>query len=157
MNILVVLVIFAILLFSVKFWQQKKENKKSERFEFIKKIDSLSLNPRQSLHLLLQQILMPEYRIHCQVALSHLISTQDKVLKRNSVQKKMDFVITDKSNHILAVIELDLRDASERKDDWVLGCLQGQHSFIRIQPQAHYDLDVIAEHLQTVCGLAVVK
>lgn len=155
MNIIIVFGVFIAFLAGTYVWQKKQNKRKAERFEFIKKHDVLVLNPRQKLHQLLQQILMPEYRIHCQVSLAYLITTEDKLLKRNSLSKLIDFVITDKNNKILAVIELDTRAESERKNDWVLACLKGQHSFIRIPPQQNYNLEMIAEHLQTVCGLAV--
>ncbi|WAJ69228.1 DUF2726 domain-containing protein [Catenovulum adriaticum] len=155
MNILIVVGVFILVLIATHFWQKKQQQAKIDRFEFIKKHEALQLNPRQKLHLLLQQILSSEYRIHCQVSLAYLISAQDKLLKRNSLSKLMDFVITDKNNAILAVIELDTRAENERKNDWVLACLKGQHSFIRIPPQQDYNLESIAEHLQTVCGLAI--
>ncbi|GEM_PF-2757688 len=157
MNILIVFSVFVIFLAGVYFWQKHQQQKNQERYEFISRFNKLELNPRQQLHLLLQQILTPEYRIHCQVSLASLISVDDKILKQNSLKKLIDFVITDKQNQVLAVIELDMRDASQRKNDWVLNCLKGQHSFIRIQPQREYDAEAIAEHLQTVCGLAVRK
>ncbi|MCU4676819.1 DUF2726 domain-containing protein [Catenovulum sp. 2E275] len=155
MNIILVFAVFIILLAGIFVWQKIQQKKEAERFEFIHKFTQLELNPRQQLHLLLQQILTPEYRIHCQVSLACLINADDKIIKRNALKKLIDFVVTDKNNQILALIELDLRDAAERKNDWVLNCLKGQHSFIRIKPQKQYDAQVIAEHLQTVCGLAV--
>lgn len=157
MNILIVFGVFIAVLVATHFWQKKQQQAKIDRFEFIEKYDTLQLNPRQKLHLLLQQMLSSEYRIHCQVSLAYLISSQDKLLKRNSQSRLIDFVITDQSNRILAVIELDIRADSERKNDWVLACLKGQHSFIRIPPQQNYDVETIAEHLQTVCGLAIAK
>ncbi|KMT66564.1 DUF2726 domain-containing protein [Catenovulum maritimum] len=148
MKFIIVIAAFFILLFVVKIRQNRAEKNKLDLSQSSKKLTHIQLNPKQKLHLILQKIAANSFDLHCRVPLSNLILPAQKHLVRKANEKIMDFVFTDKQGKTTLVIEFDVTDPNERKNDWVLNCLKGNHAFIRIKPQKEYDLEQIEQAIK---------
>lgn len=111
----------------------------------------LGTNNEQKLYASLRAALPSEYVIHCQVSLMALVKPVDFRDNSRTWAKRMDYVITDQSTKILAVIELDdsthLWKKRKIRDKYVNEVLEGHHKLIRFQTQRFYDPVYVANVL----------
>lgn len=125
-----------------------------------KKHEHLANRNEQKLYFALQSILPETYVIHCQVSMMALVSPVDFKHNAKAWAKRMDYVITDRSTKIVAVIELD--DASHHspkrleRDKYVTEVLNAHHNFIRISRRKYYDPTSIANLLEQKTGIRCV-
>lgn len=125
-----------------------------------KKHEHLANRNEQKLYFALQSILPETYVIHCQVSMMALVSPVDFKHNAKVWAKRMDYVITDRSTKIIAVIELD--DASHHsqqrleRDKYVKEVLNTHHNFIRISTRKYYDPMLIANLLEQKAGIKCV-
>jgi hypothetical protein len=95
--------------------------------------------------------------IHCQTSLIAIVEPIEYEDKRLAWSKRMDFVITDKTTKILAIIELDdsSHNSIERmeRDEYVNQALKEHHPFIRIQSERFYQPEYIANLLEVEAGI----
>lgn len=118
---LVSLGIFAIFIFVILSFLSQKNS-----FSLYKKKEFLTKN--ESEFLLRLEKALPEYRIHCQVAMGSLVDANiDKrqdfrkymSIRGSYAQKIIDYVIQDKiSGNIIVLVELDDRTHDKNKDAW---------------------------------------
>lgn len=105
----------------------------------------------------LHDALNSDYMIHCQTSLIAVTEPVDFKHKKRANSKRMDFVITDLSSRILAVIELDETSHLEKKrierDKYVDASLKGIHPFIRLQTQGSYNSKQVAELLEVKANI----
>lgn len=101
----------------------------------------------------LQKALPSEYVIHSQVSLMALVTPVDFKDNSKTWAKRMDFVITDKSTRILAVIELDdsthNRKKRQERDKYVNQVLEGHHPLVRFNTERFYEPSYLARVLES--------
>ncbi len=134
-----------------------KKIKGRRRPEIFEAKEYLLTDNEKKMFYALRKALSEKYCIHCQTSLLELIkSDKSHALKRIGA-KHMDFVITDHSTKILAVIELD--DKSHNRPDRVArdkiveNILAGNHKLIRFKTQRFYRPEEIAERLEKESGI----
>jgi hypothetical protein len=129
------------------------DNPYKRRFERVehKRQSHLATRNEQKLYFALQKALPSDYVIHSQVSLMALVKPVNFRHNSRTWAKRMDFVITDKTTRILAVIELD--DATHQwkkrqaRDQYVNEALYGHHKLIRIPSASFYEPSKIADIL----------
>lgn len=116
------------------------------------KITHLATNNEQRFHLALQSVLSDDYVIHCQTSLMALIKPVNFKDNSKTWAKRMDFVITDKSTRVLAVIELDDSthnwESRKKRDRYVNAVLKEHHHLVRFRSERFYDSDKIIYRLE---------
>lgn len=122
-----------------------------------RKREYLTTANERKLFYALQRALTREYLIHCQTSLIALVEPLHFKDRPRAWSRRMDFVITDKTSKILAVIELD--DASHRhpkrvaRDQYVNYALNNRHPLIRIATENFYQPELVAEALAIHAGI----
>ncbi|OOE41409.1 hypothetical protein BZG00_00040 [Salinivibrio kushneri] len=122
-----------------------------------KRQSHLATRNEQKLYFALQNALPSDYVIHSQVSLMALVKPVNFRHNSRTWAKRMDFVITDKTTRILAVIELD--DAThqwkkrQERDQYVNEALFGHHKLIRIPSASFYEPSKIADILSREVGI----
>lgn len=118
-----------------------------------KKQHYLSTENERKLYFALLECLPEDYIVHCQVSLMALVQPRNFKDNSRTWAKRMDYVITDKSTRILAVIELDdythKWEKRQKRDVYVNAALEGHHPLVRFDTQRYYDPAVIAEILES--------
>lgn len=124
------------------------------------KQEFLATKNEQRLHSILLDILPSDYVVHSQVSLMALVKPVDFKDNSKTWAKRMDFVITDKTTKVLAVIEFD--DLSHRRkkrierDKYVDSVLEGHHPLVRIQSTRTLSeksiIEVIEAKTQITCS-----
>ncbi|NNN99448.1 DUF2726 domain-containing protein [Vibrio sp. B1-2] len=116
-----------------------------------KKQSHLATENERKLYFALQKALPSEYVIHSQVSLMALVKPVDFKHNSRTWAKRMDFVITDKTTKILAVIELDDSTHNWKKrqerDQYVNEVLDGHHPLVRFNTKHFYEPSEIAKVL----------
>lgn len=119
--------------------------------------DSLATINEQKLYSTLLEVLPDNYVVHCQVSLMSLVQPANYRDNSRTWAKRMDYVITDKTTKILAVIELD--DSTHRwkkrqeRDRYVNEVLDGHHPLIRFQTCRVYKPEMVAKKLFNEAGI----
>lgn len=122
-----------------------------------RKREYLTTANERKLFYALQRALNNDYLIHCQTSLIALVEPLHFKDRPRAWSRRVDFVITDKTSKILAVIELD--DASHRhpkriaRDQYVNYALNNRHPLIRIATKNFYQPEQVAEALATHAGI----
>lgn len=117
-----------------------------------KKHVHLGSKTERGFYLVLQEILPSDYVVHCQVSLMALVQPINFKDNSRTWAKRMDYVITDRSTKILAVIELD--DSSHRlkrrreRDLYVNAALEGHHKLLRFEASGKYDPNYVAKTIE---------
>ncbi|ELA7149933.1 DUF2726 domain-containing protein [Vibrio parahaemolyticus] len=113
----------------------------------------LATENERKMYFALQKALPSEYVIHSQVSLMALVTPVDFKDNSKTWAKRMDFVITDKSTRILAVIELDdsthNRKKRQERDKYVNEVLEGHHPLVRFNTERFYEPSYLARVLES--------
>ncbi|MGY0616110.1 DUF2726 domain-containing protein [Vibrio sp. FJH11] len=128
--------------------------KKSVKPSFVphKKHVYLGSKTERNFYQVLQEILPSDYIVHCQVSLMALVQPVSFKDNSRTWAKRVDYVITDRSTKVLAVIELD--DSSHRqkkrqeRDLYVNSALEGHHKLLRFEATGNYDPIHVAQVIE---------
>ena len=160
LGIVILKIIFGALVFRVS--KRKSRGKgRLRKFEvkehlFTKKEYLLTENEKK-MFFALQGALDKRYFIHCQVSMLALVKPNKFYALRKIGAKHVDFVITDGTTRVFAVLELD--DKSHKRSDRVArdklleNILEGNHALIRFETQPYYHQEEIAERLEQEAGI----
>ncbi len=125
-----------------------------------KKRESLCTESEKKLFYALQVALDGKYLVHCQTSLIALVEPVEFKYKSKAWSKRMDFVITDKTTKVIAVIELDDSTHKRRKrvkrDEYVNEALNSHHVLIRIPTKKFYDPKAIVKLLINQASLPLI-
>jgi len=101
----------------------------------------------------LLEVLPREYVVHSQVSLMALVQPVDYKDNSKTWAKRMDFVITDRTTRVLAVIELDDKshnsEKAKKRDLYKNNALKGHHTLLRFNTEKVFDRKMIKERLYT--------
>ncbi|MFK8027803.1 MAG: DUF2726 domain-containing protein [Gammaproteobacteria bacterium] len=140
-----VFIVFALLAIArIYFTVNKPTNSSSTKSPILhKKREYLCTENEKKFFYALQEALKGKYFVHCQTSLIALVEPIEFKHKSKAWSKRMDFVITDKSTRVLAVIELDDSTHKQKKriarDEYVNDVLNPHHPLIRIPSRKFYD------------------
>ena len=109
MEIIIVLLVVVGFIFFLLTNKSTPVKKKATSYEVIKhkKQEYLATENEKKFLFALQKVLKNKYLIHCQTSLIAIVDPVNFKDKSRAYSKRMDFVITDTTTKILAVIELD--------------------------------------------------
>ncbi len=120
--------------------------------EHTKKEFLCTRNEQKFLFALQKAISSHNHLIHCQTSLIELVEPVEFRHKSKAWTKRVDFVITDTSSKILAVIELDdythKQNKRIKRDKYVNQALSGNHPLVRFATTNFYKPENIAEALE---------
>lgn len=152
--LLIIVFIFILILVKNKSTSAQKTTPAAVTVETIKhkKQEYLTTENEKKLFFALQKALKDKYLIHCQTSLIALVVPVNFADKPKAYTKRMDFVITDTTTKILAVIELDDSSHNQpkriKRDEYVNTALSPHHPLIRLPTEQFYDPKKIADILE---------
>jgi len=122
-----------------------------------RKKEHLATKNEQKLYYTLLNVLPDNYVIHCQVSLLALVEPEERKHLSKVWAKRMDYVITDASTKILAVIELDdsthKRASRIKSDEYKNHALEGHHKLVRFATENYYDQESVARTIRESTGI----
>jgi hypothetical protein len=152
--IIVLLIIVGFIFFLIKNKSTPTQKTTPVTIETIKhkKQEYLATENERKLFFALKKALKDKYLIHCQTSLIAIVDPINFKDKSRAYSKRMDFVITDTTTKILAVIELDDSSHNQpkriKRDKYVNEALKPHHPLIRMPTEKFYNPEKIADILE---------
>lgn len=123
-----------------------------------KKSSFLATKNERNFYAALTSALPDGYIVHCQTALMALVQPIERRNNSRTWAKRMDFVITDQTTKVIAVIELDDKthtwESRKKRDQYVNAALEGHHKLIRFKAQMSYNSSEIKAILDNELNLS---
>ena len=156
--IIISIIIYAVLVRAAANGKSDGSNRENN-FSHIrhKKKSHLATENERKLYYALLNILPENYVVHSQVSLLALVEPVERKHISRVWAKRMDYVITDGSTKVLAVIELDDAtynwESRRKSDEYKNHALAGHHELLRINTQKYYKQSDIKALLEAETGI----